>query len=186
MWTTHLVHAQDPESPPELTPAQLWERRRIFYTLLDLKHPQLITLFRRIDDKRLPIDRAGLEATMDKDKLVEELGEIDSEQFYDKFCHAQVKWCPMVFSWHMDVVVNQEIIPFYAKTEIQPYRSGARLPDDDCARLYEIHVPEEFVAKSLQDKLISAHYLTRQHDTGLVNSEDEVRDCCHRGQVQLC
>ncbi|KAK1751003.1 hypothetical protein QBC47DRAFT_83115 [Echria macrotheca] len=146
------AHDKLSDEPPDITPDHIPPMCRILYILLELDQPGLAPLFRRLQDHQLPFTREYLEQQLDRAALQECLGP-GFRSFYDDFVRAQSAWCPLVFEvggqWDHQVHYGT-VIPYHAKRPILAEQAHS----DYHARLYEVHIPKEFVdAKGLDSEI---------------------------------
>jgi len=167
-------HHSRSSQPPSMQLGDLMPYCRIFCILLSIGYPKLAELFEHkgLDDSKLPIDRATLAKEIEQRAIWKALGDDNYLTFYDQFCKEQYAWCPVVLDFHMRLPCHNEILPFYRKEKIQPYKD--ELVTDDVT-LWKIDVLEEFISQNLRKKLDES--LWRQHEaaTGQVDDEGKVR-----------
>lgn len=120
----------------------------IIFILAELGHLDLAPLFRWLTDKQLPIKKSSLVTGLSQyeQELRKRLGN-EWTAFYDRFLETQNAWCPLLFELDVEwegVVDQHTVIPFYNKERIKPYGADSE-PSEDHAKLYEVHIPAEFV-----------------------------------------
>ncbi|KAK7911645.1 Protein kinase domain-containing protein [Apiospora marii] len=158
--------------PPVLNLEQLEKYIRIFYILIDLGYPQLITLFseKGLNDSRLPLNLASIREI--------ELGDNANIEgnFHSQFLEKQYFWCPMVFDSDEGQIRGDQIIPICTREKIDTQR-GPNALSHSGASLWRIEVPEECVASRVQENIQEAKVERRINlDDG---SDINVRVCVH-------
>ncbi|KAK8001158.1 hypothetical protein PG991_013380 [Apiospora marii] len=137
--------------PPVLNLEQLEKYIRIFYILIDLGYPQLITLFseKGLNDSRLPLNLASIREI--------ELGDNANIEgnFHSQFLEKQYFWCPMVFDSDEGQIRGDQIIPICTREKIDTQR-GPNALSHSGASLWRIEVPEECVASRVQENIQEA------------------------------
>ena len=149
----------------------------VFYALLDLDKPDLMYLFRdnNLNDERMPISKEDL------DNCVRRRSTDDLSAFREEFYTKQFEWCPVMFDQNMAGLHNEQIVPIYRRSRIQPKRDGvpAQHSLGNTARLWAVEVPAEMISQPLKDMLPSAQLGEREfkkqtpdnpvHNQGLVS-----------------
>ncbi|OLN86226.1 Dual specificity protein kinase TTK [Colletotrichum chlorophyti] len=142
--TAYLRHNSE---PPRMRKQHYEDCLAVFYTLLDIRNPELIDRFRNKGLNTLPIGISEL-----REKISPPPG---VEDFHRRFCQQQFAWCPIRFKLNIHGDYRNCVSPFCGKDKITPYRHG-KGPRENTASLYAINVPEELVDHELRITMSSA------------------------------
>lgn len=129
----------------------------VFSILLELRQGKLIELFHRINiiDAHLPMDLLSLKGKL-RDQCLR-----DSDHIAIRFDEVQWRFCAIKFDLEMARnLPRQQIIPICTKEVIN--EKGRT------AKLWEIHVQEEFVNAELREVVSSARFKSDKDNLGYV------------------